>query len=652
MADGTPRPTPLIVAEPRLIVPPTLPDALSGPTRLVLPGVSRLRLPPVTPALHQPVAVPPDHRPTARPQQAVPATHRPVARPAVDQLPGSRPWDASSVRFPEPVGYPAALPAPPAAAAAPAPASGAATADGPGASQRGTRFTFALVLASLVLVLVENTVLTIGLPTIQRSVHAGSTQILWSLVAYLLTFTAALYVWSMLARRYGVRPVYLAGIALVVAGSVGAATVRSASELIGVRTLLGFGGAAILPMSAATVSALFPPERRAAALRRWGHAATAALPIGPVAGGILIRDTPTAEHVIGNSWGLAFLAGVPLLVLCFVRFAVSLPRTRGRAPSMIDSLGGGLVTAGLLVAIGGLLDVAASGSWRPSTLGTLAYGCLLSAVVPLVRHAGTSAPPGHVRVVSAAAPDRRRMAAYTTAAASGYFAFGGIGYALTYNLQVVQGFSPLVTGLCFLPFSSGYVILSLLTPRLVRRVGVRTALLGALAAVAVAQALRTGIVPGMPFPVTLALFFLFGGGVGATVTAATGGIRVLLAGRASDHVLVVQQAIRQASSAVGVAVLGTLMTVRYTDLVRPMSERVLPPDASATLSRSAMAAADTVQRLRAGGLTAVQGDAVLDAARDALGSGCRWAAGGACGAAVLAAVAVALLLRGRTPTPP
>ena len=146
-----------------------------------------------------------------------------------------------------------------------------------------------VLIVSLLVVVLDNTILNIALPTIQRELGASQSQLVWAVDAYVLVFASLLFTWGVLGDRIGRKKVLIIGLCLFALASAIAAFSTSPSMLIGMRALMGVGGAAVLPTTLAIITVVFPPHERGKAIGVWAGAVGAAVALGPVLGGILLQ---------------------------------------------------------------------------------------------------------------------------------------------------------------------------------------------------------------------------------------------------------------------------------------------------------------------------------------------------------------------------
>ena len=140
----------------------------------------------------------------------------------------------------------------------------------------------AVLVTSLLVVVLDNTILTIARPTIQKDLGADQSQLLWAVDSYILVFAALLFTWGVLGDRYGRKKILIIGLTLFAIASAACAFATTPTMLIAFRAIMGIGGAAVLPVTLAVITVVFPPHERGRAIGMWAGAVGGAVALGPV----------------------------------------------------------------------------------------------------------------------------------------------------------------------------------------------------------------------------------------------------------------------------------------------------------------------------------------------------------------------------------
>ncbi len=137
-----------------------------------------------------------------------------------------------------------------------------------------------VLVTSLLVVVLDNSILNIALPTIQEELAASPNELLWAVDSYILAFASLLFTWGVLGDRYGRKKVLVIGLVIFAAASAACAFSSSAWMLIGLRSIMGIGGAAVLPTTLAIITVVFPPRERGKAIGAWAGSVGAAIALG------------------------------------------------------------------------------------------------------------------------------------------------------------------------------------------------------------------------------------------------------------------------------------------------------------------------------------------------------------------------------------
>lgn len=479
----------------------------------------------------------------------------------------------------------------------------------------------AVLSLSLLVVVMDMTILNVAVPAISADLRPTSVELLWTIDAYSLVIAGLLVTAASLGDRWGRRHLLIAGYVTFAAASAAVLLVDSPSGLIATRVALGVGGAMIMPSTLSMIRGLFPDARqRATALGIWAATAGVGAALGPIVGGVLVERF---------DWHAAFLVNVPVMVLAIAGALLLLPQSRSARPGALDVLGTALSIVGmtsLVYAIKHLGELDAK---------TLVVGLL--AVVTLTwfvrRCLSRPDPVLEVRLFA-----RRGVTAGAVAALSSMVALTAMMLLGAQWLQLVQNFSPIEAGFALMPAAIGGAVFSPLAPAAADRLGVRTVLAGGLAIGAVGFALLWVAPAPLSLGWVLASFLLVGISTGSLAVASA----LVMAGAPADKAgsaAAIDETSYEVGAALGVAILGSAGAALYR------SE--LPADrlAESGLSTSAI---DSVRESLTGALEVADrlggpGTALADAARDAFSDSLAGVGLLGGGVMLVAAVVVALL---------
>ena len=343
-------------------------------------------------------------------------------------------------------------------------------------SRRSTLWTFAISSIALFMVALDNLVVTTALPVIRRDLGASLADLEWMVNAYTLTFAVLLLTGAALGDRFGRRRMFVVGLIIFTAGSAAAALSPSSDILILARAVQGVGGAFVTPLSLTILSAAVPPERRAVALGAWGGVAGLAIAIGPVVGGAIAE---------GLSWHWIFWLNVPIGIVAAIFAATRLTESHG-PDSALDLPGLGLVSAGLLALVWGVIHGNDYGWSDTRIVAALVVGAILMALFVLWE-SRTKAPMLPLRFFR-----NRAFSVSNGISFLMYFGVFGAVFLLVQFFQVVQGLSPFQSGLRTLPWTAMPAFVAPIAGVLAGRIGGRPILVTGLALLSAGSVLGRG----------------------------------------------------------------------------------------------------------------------------------------------------------------
>src|SRR5262245_16181942 len=231
----------------------------------------------------------------------------------------------------------------------------------------------AVLVVSLLVVVLDNTVLNVAMRTITDPVHGiGASQgdMEWAINSYTLVFAGLLFTAGLLGDRVGRRRMLVIGPVLFGLASLASAYSHTPGQLIWARALMGIGAAAVLPATLSIISNVFDPRERGKAIGVWAGSVGLAVAIGPVVGGALL------EHFW---WGSVFLINVPIVVAGLIAILVLVPESRDPKPGRIDVPGVLLSIVGLVILVYGVIDGGDHGFGRPQAWGSIVGGAAILA---------------------------------------------------------------------------------------------------------------------------------------------------------------------------------------------------------------------------------------------------------------------------------
>ncbi|MEU8232236.1 MFS transporter [Actinoplanes sp. NPDC048967] len=400
---------------------------------------------------------------------------------------------------------------------------------------------------SLLVVVVDNMVLNIAIPSLIRDLGASTAQIQWIIDAYILVFAGLLLTAGSLSDRHGRRRGLVTGLIVFGSASVLATVCQNPGQLIAVRGLMGVGAAFLMPGTLSILTTVFAEDERKKAIAIWSSVLMLGALGGPSLGGLLL------EHFW---WGSIFLLNVPIAVLGIVAALAVIPESRGRA-SRPDLLGALLSMIGMTALVWGVISSAQHGWDAPSTLGGFAVAVAgLGAFTWWER-----------RVAEPMLPLKlfrdRNFAGASLSIVLLSFSAGGVLLALTQYLQFVLSYEPLKAGTAFIPMLVTAMAFNGVGVVIDKRFGTRTALAAGLLLVSAGFGVLASLAPGDGYPKLALALVVLGMGSGTAGPAAYG---TLMSALPPDRVGVgsaVNDTVQQVGTALSVAVLGSVLTATY-----------------------------------------------------------------------------------------
>jgi EmrB/QacA subfamily drug resistance transporter len=416
---------------------------------------------------------------------------------------------------------------------------------------RGRRWWILAVLClSVLLVVVDNTIVNVALPTMSRDLHASTSALQWVVDGYTLSFAGLLLLGGNLGDRLGRRRFLQLGLVLFGLFSVGAALSHSTGELITARALMGLAAALVYPATLAILNNVFTvPRERAVAIGVWSAVSGLAVAIGPVSGGALLRHF---------SWSSVFYVSVPVVVLAVVAGRFLLPESRDPHAGRFDPLGAVLSAGGITLLTWSIIEAPQHG-W----LSFATVGGILGSLVILSGFAWWQSrrpdPMLDVRLFR-----NPRFSAASAAIALAFFGLFGFIFMITQYFQVVRDYNPLDAGIATLPFAFVTAGFSPVAMLLMRRFGTKLVVAAGLALMSAgfAVAAITTVNSNYWGPI-IAAMTLMAAGLGLTTGPATDAIMGALPPGKAGAGSAVNDTTREVGGTLGVAIVGSVLNSAY-----------------------------------------------------------------------------------------
>ena len=403
----------------------------------------------------------------------------------------------------------------------------------------------AICCASIIVVVMDISIVNVALPTIHRELHASESGLQWTVDAYALVLASFLVLGGSTADRVGRRRVFQAGLATFGLGSLLCGLAPGIGWLIAARAVQAVGGTMLNPVALAITANTFPdPAERARAIGVFGSMSGLALALGPIVGGALVD---------GLGWRAIFWVNLPIVVAAIVCAALFVPESRAARARRFDPVGQVLTIGVLGGLVAAIIESGRLGWTSPVILGLLTVAALGAAGI--LRYEPRRADPLLELRLFRSVP----FSAAIVMALQALAGFSAFLFVTTQYLQDVRGLSAFTAGLCLLPVGVLVLVLSPRTGRLVGARGPRLPLMVAGAALALGGAASLWLGPATPLPGVLAVYLLFGiflGAVNPPITnTAVSGMPRSMAGVATS----LASAGRQTGTSLGVAIAGAIV---------------------------------------------------------------------------------------------
>jgi EmrB/QacA subfamily drug resistance transporter len=432
---------------------------------------------------------------------------------------------------------------------------------------------------SLLIVVIDNTILNTALPTLARVLHAGTSSLQWITDAYTLCFAALLIPAGALGDRYGRRRSLLGGLAVFALGSAIAAFAPGTGMLIAARVIMGVGAAFVMPATLSILNSVFPPKERPQAIAAWSAVAGVGIVIGPTLGGLLLTHF---------WWGSVFLINVPLVAVALAGVMLTVPETAEPGGHRLDLLGTVLVGGALFVIVDAIIEAPDRGWTGTVTLAEIAAGLVALSVFAWweLRIAN---PLVDLRIFAS-----RAFSAAAASVTVVFFALFGSLFVLTQYLQLVHGYSPLSAGLRALPFALAMAAMSPLSPVLATRFGTRLVIPAgmALMGLGLLDLSTAGVHTSYP-PIALAVAIM-GAGMGMVMAPASTIIMTTVPAHQAGAGSAINDTIREVGGALGIAIVGSLAAAVYRSRLTHLLAARHAPGLVVHTATSSVAAANVV----------------------------------------------------------
>ncbi|MEZ5217945.1 MAG: MFS transporter [Ilumatobacteraceae bacterium] len=435
----------------------------------------------------------------------------------------------------------------------------------------------------LVLVVATVSSVNVAIPSLARELEPTDTQILWIVDAYGLVFAGLLLFAGALGDRFSRKGALLTGLVIFAVASILCSVSENPNVLIAFRGVMGIGAALIMPSTLSLLGSVFPMHERAKAIAVWAGFAGAGGAIGPVIAGFLLN----------HFWyGSVFFLAVPIAAITFVAIVIMAPDSKDPHPARLDPLGAVLSTVGLSALLFAIIEGPEKG-WGSG----LVVGGFVVAVLGLLAFVGwelrNPEPMLDMKFFT-----NRRFSMSALGITAMFLAMFSTFFVLSQFLQYVRGYSPLRAGLATLPFAFVMILVAPRSATLAQRIGVRRMVAGGPIIGAVGLFLMSTMDGGTPYPIIALFLCITAAGMACTMPSFTAGLFSSVPPNKAGVGSAVNDTTRELGGAIGIAVIGSVVTAVYRDHVASALAQ-LPTALAEQAQRNVGRAAQVAEGLRA-----------------------------------------------------
>ncbi len=412
-------------------------------------------------------------------------------------------------------------------------------------------------------VMLANSSLNMALPMMSSDLGLGQLELTWIVNVYTLVFASLLFIAGAVGDRYGRKIAMQLGLAIFTAGSVYAGFfAQNGTELIISRIVMGIGGAFVMPTTLSIINNTFPKKERPRAVAIWGAVAGVGMMFGSIISGVLL------EHF---TWHSLFIFSAIVAVIGLIANQVLAHESRDEEESPVDWLGGVLSTIGIFGVVYGITEAPSTGLGDPLVLVSLVSG-LVALVLFVLWELRTKSPMLDMKLFK-----NRGFAVSSLTLTLVFLAMSGVFFSMSQLMQLVMGYSPLEASLLTIPLMLPMMFFSPMVPNIVKKFGARTTIAVGLALTAFAFVVMSTWTKDMTYwhlALTMILMML---GISAAMTPGTNILMSSVPRNRSGMGSAMNDTTRELGGALGVAVLGAILSATYENQIRDTAAQFTGP---------------------------------------------------------------------------
>jgi len=455
---------------------------------------------------------------------------------------------------------------------------------------------------SLLIIGLDNTILNVALPSLQAEFGASTSTLQWIVDSYLLVFAGLLLTMGTLGDRFGRKLALQIGLGLFGAASLAVLLVDSSGQLIAVRSLMGVGGALIMPATLSIITNVFPREERTKAIGVWSAMAALGIGLGPLCGGLLLQ---------WFDWTSVFLLNVPFVAAALALSFRLVPESRDPEPGAFDVVGAALSIGALGTFVFGVIEAPQRGWTSGPILACFTTAAVLA--VAFVRWELRVAEP----MLNLSYFRNPRFSVASGAIAVAFFSLFGAIFVTTQFLQDAHGYTALQAGAAMTPVALGLMMGAGSSVKLGARIGKKRLVIAGLAGQALLLSSTLFWTADMPYwPIGL-WFWGFAFSMGWVMAPSTASVMGSVPREKSGVASAMNDVSRQVAGALGTAVVGSLISSLYATRMHDHATSL--PAASQTAAEESIGQANAVAATLPTAEAAALADAAASAFTDAMG---------------------------------
>ena len=410
----------------------------------------------------------------------------------------------------------------------------------------------AVMCFTVLIISLDQTVMNVAIPTIVNTLHPTSQGVQWIVDSYTLATAVCLIFGGALGDRFGRRRIFLIGVSIFGAGSLGCSLVNTTDGLVAMRGVMGLGAALLMPATLSIIAGTFKGRERAQAIGIWAGITGIGASAGPLLGGWLL------QHFW---WGSIFLINVPIAVLAYLGCTFFVVEGRADDPAPLDPIGVVLSSLAITLVTYAFIQAPSAG-WSSAEIIAIFIGGIAFLAVFAWWTTHRARPLFDIELF------RNRVFSSALGSVTAlFFANFSVSYLLSQYLQFVLGFGAFKVGLALLPSAAGMMISANISTRVAHRFGLRRTMLSGMALVTAAQAVLATMSATTGYGEIGIAYALMGFGTGLTVAPASNAIVGALPEDKVGAGSGLRATVQLLGASFGVAVIGSIIASHYRSVV-------------------------------------------------------------------------------------